>query len=70
VKKAARAAGLDERVGCHSFRATGITTYLKRGGTPKNALRLAGHATPTTTKLCNRTGDEASIEEVEQLPSF
>lgn len=70
VRGYARAAGIEAAIGCHSFRASGITSYLLRGGSLENAQRLAGHATPTTTKLYDRTGDEITAEEVERLPSF
>ena len=33
VKRRARAAGLGDRICCHSFRATGITNYLENGVT-------------------------------------
>ena len=38
-----RAAGLGARVriGCHTFRATGITAYLEAGGTLENAQAMA-----------------------------
>lgn len=48
------AAGLDTPVGCHTFRATGITTFLQNGGALDIAQVLAGHASPTTTKLYDR----------------
>ena len=41
---------------CHTFRATGITAYLSNGiGTLEHAQRIAGHASPKTTKLYDRT---------------
>jgi integrase/recombinase XerD len=70
VRGYARAAGIEAAIGCHSFRASGITTYLQRGGSLENAQKLAGHATPTTTKLYDRTGDEIAREEVERLPAI
>ena len=33
------------KVGCHVFRASGITAYLKAGGTLENAQAMAAHAT-------------------------
>ena len=33
VKRRVKAAGLSDRICCHTFRATGITTYLENGGT-------------------------------------
>lgn len=32
VQRRAKAAGLEPRIGCHTFRATGITIYLSNGG--------------------------------------
>lgn len=32
------------RIGCHSFRATGHTDYLANGGTLETAAALANHA--------------------------
>ena len=42
------AAGIDTKVGNHSFRATGITAYLKNGGTLEKAAAMANHARPRT----------------------
>ena len=49
------AAGLPASTCCHTFRATGITAYLSNGGTLEHAQRIAGHASPKTTKLYDRT---------------
>jgi site-specific recombinase XerD len=64
-----RAADLGTRVkiGCHTFRATGITTYLEAGGTLENAQAMAAHESPRTTKLYDRTGDEITLDEVERI---
>jgi hypothetical protein len=43
-------AGLDTKVGNHTFRATGITAYLKNGGTLENAAAMANHASTRTTR--------------------
>jgi integrase len=32
IGRRARDAGIATRIGCHSFRATGITEYLRNGG--------------------------------------
>ena len=45
------AAGIATRIGCHSFRATGITTYLQNGGKLKIAQQMAGHESARTTGL-------------------
>jgi integrase/recombinase XerD len=64
-----RAADLGTRVkiGCHTFRATGITAYLEAGGTLENAQVMAAHESPRTTKLYDRTGDEITLDEVERI---
>ena len=33
IRRRAKAAGLDVEIGCHTFRATGITAYLDNNGT-------------------------------------
>ena len=43
IKRRARAAGLSEKVSCHTLRATGITAYLDNGGTIENAQAIAAH---------------------------
>ena len=67
VKRRARAAGLSDKVCCHTFRATGITAYLENGGTIENAQVIAAHESPRTTKLYDRTGDEITLDEVERI---
>jgi site-specific recombinase XerD len=64
-----RAADLGTRVkiGCHTFRATGITAYLEAGGTLENAQAMAAHESPRTTKLYDRTGDAITLDEVERI---
>jgi integrase len=67
VKRQARKVGLPPSSCCHTFRATGITAYLENGGTIDNALAIAAHESPRTTKLYDRTGDEISLDEVEKI---
>jgi integrase/recombinase XerD len=64
-----RAGELDikAKIGCHTFRATGITAYLEGGGTLENAQLMAAHESPRTTKLYDRTGDEITLDEVERI---
>jgi len=59
--------GTRVRIGCHTFRATGITAYLEAGGTLENAQAMAAHESPRTTKLFDRTGDEITLDEVERI---
>lgn len=67
IKRRARIAGLPETTCSHTFRATGITAYLENGGTIENAQAIAGHESPRTTKLYDRTSDEITLDEVERI---
>ena len=67
VQRRAAGLGMKVRIGCHTFRATGITAYLEAGGTLENAQSMAAHESPRTTKLYDRTGDEITLDEVERI---
>ncbi len=67
IKRRASAAALPATTCCHTFRATGITAYLSNGGTLEHAQRIAGHASPKTTKLYDRTSDAISLDEIERI---
>lgn len=67
VRRRAEAAGIATKVGNHTFRATGITTYLKNGGTLENAAAMAGHASTRTTQLYDRRRDDITLAEVERV---
>ena len=67
VRRRAVAAGIDTKIGNHTFRATGITAYLKSGGTLENAAVMANHASTRTTQLYDRRRDDISLEEVERI---
>ena len=67
VARRAKAAGIATKVGNHSFRATGITAYLKNGGTLERAAAMANHASTRTTQLYDRRLDEMSLDEVERI---
>ena len=54
-------------VGNHSFRATGITAYLRNGGTLERAAAMANHASTRTTQLYDRRSDEVTLDEVERI---
>jgi integrase/recombinase XerD len=67
IKARAKAVGLPEAIGCHTFRATGITAYLENGGTIEHAQQIACHESPKTTKLYDRTSDQITMNEVERI---
>ena len=67
IQRRAAELGMKVKIGCHTFRATGITAYLEAGGTLENAQLMAAHESPRTTKLYDRTGDEITLDEVERI---
>jgi site-specific recombinase XerD len=67
IQRRARAAGIRTKIGNHTFRATGITAYLKNGGTLEKAAMIANHASTRTTQLYDRRSDDVSLDEVERI---
>jgi integrase len=67
IQRRAAELGTRSEIGCHTFRATGITAYLEAGGTLENAQAMAAHESRRTTKLYDRTGDEITLDEVERI---
>ncbi len=67
IQRRAQAAGIETKIGNHTFRATGITAYLKNGGTLERAALMANHASTRTTQLYDRRSDEISLDEVERV---
>jgi site-specific recombinase XerD len=67
VRRRALVAGIGTAIGNHTFRATGITAYLKNGGTLENAAAMANHASTRTTQLYDRRRDDISLDEVERI---
>jgi hypothetical protein len=67
IRQRAAAAGIASKLGNQGFRATGITAYLKNGGTLEEAAAVANHASTRTTHLYDRWRDEASLDEVERI---
>ena len=67
IKRRAAAVDLPPSTCCHTFRATGITAYLSNGGTLEHAQQIAGHASPKTTKLYDRTADTITVDEIERI---
>jgi site-specific recombinase XerD len=67
IRRRAEAAGIRTKIGCHTFRATGITAYLRNGGRLEVAQQMAAHESPRTTGLYDRRGDDVSLDEVEKI---
>jgi site-specific recombinase XerD len=67
IRRRAMMAGIKTRIGNHTFRATGITQYLRNGGRRELAQQMAAHESPRTTALYDRRDDEAAVDEVERI---
>lgn len=64
VKRRMQKAGLSPLFSCHSFRATGITTFLENGGSLEIAQNIAGHADSRTTKGYDRRSSKLELSEI------
>jgi site-specific recombinase XerD len=67
IQRRARGAEIATKICNHTFRATGLTAYLKNGGTLKNAALMANHASTRTTQLYDRRAEEVTLDEVERV---
>jgi site-specific recombinase XerD len=67
VRRRAAAAGIQTQISCHTFRATGITEYLRNGGKLEIAQQMANHESARTTGLYDRRNDQVSLDEVERI---
>ena len=67
IRRRAAGSGILTPIGNHTFRATGITAYLNNGGTLEHAQEMAGHESPRTTKLYDRTDERLTLAEVERI---
>lgn len=67
IGRRAAAAGIATKIGNHTFRATGITAYLKNGGALETAAAMANHSSTRTTQLYDRRSDQVSLDEIERV---
>lgn len=67
VRRRVAEAGITSKIGCHSFRATGITEYLRNGGKLEFAQQMANHKSARTTSLYAERNDELSLDEVKRI---
>jgi site-specific recombinase XerD len=67
VKRRAIAAGVSPHICSHTFRATGITEYMRNGGTLEKAQQMAAHASSQTTQMYDRVADNVTLDEVERV---
>lgn len=67
IQRHASKAGIRTKIGNHSFRATGITAYLKNGGRLEIAQQMANHESSRTTGLYDRRDEQVTLDEVERV---
>jgi integrase/recombinase XerC len=67
VRRRAVAAGITTKIGNHTFRAIGITAYLRNGGSLEKAAVMANHSSTRTTQLYDRRPDDVTLDEVERV---
>ena len=67
IRRRADDAGITTKIGCHTFRATGITEYLRNGGKLEIAQQMANHESARTTGLYDRRDDQLTLDEVERI---
>ena len=68
IRERAMGAGIPwQKIGCHSMRGTGITTYLSAGGRLEVAQEIAGHEAIKTTKLYDRRSQLVQQSEIERV---
>jgi len=62
------AAGFEPSSVCfHTFRATGVATYLMNDELIETAQAIAGHESARTTGLYDRREDEVTLTEIERI---
>lgn len=67
IRRRAKEAGIKTKIGGLTFRAAGITAYLKNGHKLETAEWIAAHESSRTTGLYDRRDDDISLDEVERI---
>ena len=67
IRDRAKAAGIRGKINCHTFRATGITEYLRKGGRLETAQLIANHESARTTGLYDRREERIPRAEMERV---
>src|SRR5260370_5427222 len=67
IRRRAAAAGIKTEIGCHTFRATGITAYLKNGGRLQIGRQMAAHESAKTTSRYDPSDVQISLGRVERI---
>lgn len=64
VQRRAKEAGVSTAACNHTFRATGITTFLENGGAIEKARDMAAHSSIRTTQLYDRRSKAVKMDDV------
>jgi hypothetical protein len=67
IRWRAKAAGIQTKIGNHTFRATRITAYLKNGGKLEIAQQIAAHESSRTTGLYDRRDHDVNLDALSLL---
>ena len=67
LQRRAKRASIKTHICNHTFRATGITAFLRAGGLLERAAIIANHASTRTTQLYDRRSREIAWAEIEQI---
>jgi site-specific recombinase XerD len=67
LQRRAKRVGIETSICNHTFRATGITAFLRAGGTLERAALIANHASTRTTQLYDRRSRDIAWAEIEQI---
>jgi integrase/recombinase XerD len=71
IVRRALAAGIVTSIGCHTFRATGITVLSTQrraaGICAADGGQMAAHESARTTKLYDRRNDQVTLDQVERI---
>ena len=67
IQRCAWAAEITTKIGNHTFRAAGVTAYLKDRGALERAAQMTNHASTRTTQLYDRRAEEVTLDEVERV---
>jgi integrase/recombinase XerC len=67
LQRRAKKSGISTHICNHTFRATGITAFLRAGGLLERAAIIANHASTRTTQLYDRRSREIAWAEIEGI---
>jgi hypothetical protein len=67
IVRRARQAGIIAALGCHTFRAIGITVNLRNGGLLEYAQQIAARESARTKKLYDRRNDQVTPDQIERI---